>query len=120
MSEPKPVYTITPDTNMGVNCPACGVEITAVNGGGYGCYCETCVDKVVELIKAQQTIVAWMQECGVSQVKIAVDKKYNRYAKTSTNGGGGVFYRFERLEDLKELAKPAPVIMQARLFEVMR
>ena len=95
------------------------MAITTANAGGYGAYCEGCVDKVSELIQAQALIVSWLQECGVSQVVIAVNEEYNRYAKTSANGGGGVFYRFERLEDLKALAAPAPVLRQVGIFEVI-
>lgn len=96
---------MTHTDDMGVNCPACGVPITGANWGGYEKYCTPCMIKVKSLIDAQALIVSWLQECGVSQVVIAAKPEYNRYAKTSANGGGEVFYRFERLEDLKELAK---------------
>ena len=32
------------DERMGIECPGCGVDLTASNAGGYRCFCEKCVD----------------------------------------------------------------------------
>ena len=40
MTESTPTYTL----DMGVTCPACGVAITTGNAGGYGAFCEGCVE----------------------------------------------------------------------------
>lgn len=71
----------------------------------------------VELTEAQALIVATLRECGISSVLICADPAYNKYTKTAANGGGGVFYRFESLAELNEEMKPAPKIVQARMFE---
>ena len=70
-----------------------------------------------DLIKAQALIVAMLRECGLSQVNICVDPEYNRYTVAARNGGGGVFYRFESLAELRnERMKPETKIVQGSLL----
>ena len=110
MTEPKPTYTAE---DMGVNCPACGVAITTGNAGGYRTYCDGCVDKVTALIQAQAAIVAMLKECGLSQVRIHVDEKYNLFHRRNSIVG----YQFRNLSELYEQKQPPPRFKQAALLE---
>jgi len=70
------------------------------------------------LQQAQALIVAMLRECGLSQVNICVNPEYNRYTVAARNGGGGAFYCFTSLAELRdERMKPAPKIVQAGIFE---
>lgn len=72
-----------------------------------------------DLIKAQALIVAMLKECGLSQVNICVDPEYNRYTVAARNGGGGAFYRFGSLAELRdERMKPEGKVVQASIFDI--
>jgi uncharacterized protein YigE (DUF2233 family) len=70
-----------------------------------------------QIAEAQAVIVAMLKECGLSQVNICVDPEYNRYTIAARNGGGGAFYRFTALAELRDERKPAPKIVQAGIFD---
>jgi hypothetical protein len=69
------------------------------------------------LNEAQALIVAMLEECGLSSVKICVDSRYNRYTKPAWNGGGGVHYMFTDLAQLADETRPAPVMVQRGMFD---
>lgn len=39
-------------SDMGVNCPACGVRITIQNAGGYRTYCQQCAEQAAKMDEA--------------------------------------------------------------------
>jgi len=70
-----------------------------------------------ELAELQTAVVAMLKKYGLSAVLISADGEHNRYTKAISNGGGGVFYIFDKLEDLPGLLNPPPVIRQGSLFD---
>jgi hypothetical protein len=90
MTEPKPVY------KTAVSCPGC-------------------VDVAVALVEAQTAIVAMMNECGLRQVTINVDEKYNRFWIVGQHRQR----RFTQLDELYVAHKPEETGRQVGMFEEM-